>query len=489
MNDRIHTQKLSLSLLLGLILTLLAVSVALAAGNIDPTHKWAWSTNTGWLNFAPDNGGVTVYSDHLEGYAWGENIGWIRLGTCAGGSPCTHANTSATDYGVNNDGVGHLSGYAWGTNVGWINFAPANGGVTIDPLTGDFDGYAWGENVGWIHFQNASPAYKVNTTWRSSSPPVGNIDPTHKWAWSTNTGWLNFAPDNGGVTVYSDHLEGYAWGENIGWIRLGTCAGGSPCTHANTSATDYGVNNDGVGHLSGYAWGTNVGWINFAPANGGVTIDPLTGDFDGYAWGENVGWIHFQNASPAYRVTTSWRGNRPPVADAGPDQTVNTLALVTLDGSGSSDPDGDYPLAYLWTQTGGPAVTLSDPAVVTPTFSAPADPAVLTFTLVVTDSLGLVSAPDEVVITVQPYRVYLPLVIRPAIENRQRPAGAHRPPVAAHQKVAAQPCVEPTPTLALSTIAPGPQRSQWFRRVLPVGGWARLTPTVGRKTPNNENRR
>jgi hypothetical protein len=57
-------------------------------------------------------------------------------------------------------------------------------------------------------------------------------------------------------------------------------------------------------------------------------------------------------------------------------------------------------------------VALSDPAVVTPTFSAPTDPAVLTFTLTVTDSLGLASAPDEVVITVQPYRVYLPLVIR-----------------------------------------------------------------------------
>ena len=67
---------------------------------------------------------------------------------------------------MNNDGVGNLSGYAWGTNVGWIKFDPTDGGVTIDPTTGDFDGYAWGENVGWIHFQNASPAYKVNTTWR-----------------------------------------------------------------------------------------------------------------------------------------------------------------------------------------------------------------------------------------------------------------------------------------------------------------------------------
>ena len=104
--------------------------------------------------------------------------------------------------------------------------------------------------------------------------------------------------------------------------------------------------------------------------------------------------------------------NQPPVADAGLDQSVNTLTEVTLDGSGSSDPDGDLPLAYLWTQTGGPAVTISDPTVVTPTFTAPGDPTVLTFTLTVTDSLGLASAPDEVVITVETYRVYLPLVVR-----------------------------------------------------------------------------
>ena len=35
----------------------------------------------------------------------------------------------------------------------------------------------------------------------------------------------------------------------------------------------------------------------------------------------------------------------PPVANAGPDQTVSLGSVVVLDGSGSSDPDGD-PLSY-----------------------------------------------------------------------------------------------------------------------------------------------
>jgi hypothetical protein len=120
-------------------------------------------------------------------------------------------------------------------------------------------------------------------------------------------GWINFAPAHGGVTVYTDHLEGYAWSENVGWIRLGTHTGGGSHTYGNTSATDYGVNNDGAGQLSGYAWSTNAGWIDFSPTHDGVSIDPASGSFDGYAWGENVGWIHFKGTGAiAYNVVTDW---------------------------------------------------------------------------------------------------------------------------------------------------------------------------------------
>ncbi len=91
--------------------------------------------------------------------------------------------------------------------------------------------------------------------------------------------------------------------------------------------------------------------------------------------------------------------NRVPVANAGPDQSVNVLSTVTLDGSGSSDPDGDIPFAYNWTQTAGASVTLNNQTTVNPTFTAPIDPGTLKFSLVVTDSFGLNSAPDEVVIT------------------------------------------------------------------------------------------
>ena len=50
--------------------------------------------------------------------------------------------------------------------------------------------------------------------------------------------------------------------------------------------------------------------------------------------------------------------NVAPVAAAGSDQTVSINATVTLDGSASSDANGDA-LTYGWAQTGGPSVTLS----------------------------------------------------------------------------------------------------------------------------------
>jgi hypothetical protein len=97
--------------------------------------------------------------------------------------------------------------------------------------------------------------------------------------------------------------------------------------------------------------------------------------------------------------------NPPPVANAGPDQAVASGAAVTLDGSGSHDPDGQ-PITHAWAQTSGSAVTLSSSSAVGPTFTAPtiasgSPPATLVFSLVVTDANASSSA-DTVTITVNP---------------------------------------------------------------------------------------
>jgi hypothetical protein len=58
-------------------------------------------------------------------------------------------------------------------------------------------------------------------------------------------------------------------------------------------------------------------------------------------------------------------GNRPPVANAGPDRTVNQV-MFQLDGSASYDPDGDA-LQYSWRVLGNVAARVIDPESPTPT--------------------------------------------------------------------------------------------------------------------------
>ncbi len=89
--------------------------------------------------------------------------------------------------------------------------------------------------------------------------------------------------------------------------------------------------------------------------------------------------------------------SRPPVANAGPDQTVLQRTTVVLNGNASSDPDGTI-VGAGWTQVAGPAVTLSGATTLTPSFVAPrifVAATTLTFELTVTDSDGL-SASDRV---------------------------------------------------------------------------------------------
>ncbi len=104
------------------------------------------------------------------------------------------------------------------------------------------------------------------------------------------------------------------------------------------------------------------------------------------------------SSTDTVNVTVAAPPNRMPVADAGPDQAVYSGAAVTLDGTGSSDPDDDV-LSYMWSQTSGDTVTLSNSTISSPTFTAPAGPAVLVFELSVTDT-GSLSSIDTVNVTV-----------------------------------------------------------------------------------------
>lgn len=100
------------------------------------------------------------------------------------------------------------------------------------------------------------------------------------------------------------------------------------------------------------------------------------------------------------RVITATFTNDAPTANAGADQTVSTGITVTLNGSSSFDEDPDQDITYKWEQISGTPVTLSDDTSAQPSFTAPSNPAVLTFQLTVTDNWAVSSLADSVTITV-----------------------------------------------------------------------------------------
>jgi len=94
---------------------------------------------------------------------------------------------------------------------------------------------------------------------------------------------------------------------------------------------------------------------------------------------------------------TTTTSNNTPIADAGIAQTISQDQLVTLDGSGSYDSDGDT-LTYSWSQVSGAPITLDNPTSVSPTFDSPDSGGDVVIELIVNDGT-IDSAPSQVTIT------------------------------------------------------------------------------------------
>jgi len=149
----------------GMVLLLLAgfIAAAQAATTVNPVHRYGYGANVGWMDWRGDmTSGVVIGEYVCSGYIYAANIGWIHLGSGAPANGIQYQNNSATDYGVNHDGLGNLRGYAYGANVGWVNFE-TNGAPRVNLITGGLSGLIYSANCGWISLSNAFAFVQTDT--------------------------------------------------------------------------------------------------------------------------------------------------------------------------------------------------------------------------------------------------------------------------------------------------------------------------------------
>jgi hypothetical protein len=184
-------------------------AVLLHAGStIDAANKYAYGANTGWINaYADGTNGAVIGNYYCKGFLYSANVGWINLG---GGSPANgiqYQNNSATDFGVNQDGLGNLSGYAWGANIGWIAFE-TNGAPRVDLRTGILSGYVWSANCGWVSLSNAVAYVQTDSFW-PGQVDVNGLPIAWELTYFGTTGIdPNADPDQDGMSNAQEYLAG-----------------------------------------------------------------------------------------------------------------------------------------------------------------------------------------------------------------------------------------------------------------------------------------
>lgn len=195
-----------------LVLFLLAASLILRAeadSSIERANRYAYSSNIGWVDWVADTNNGAVIGDYTcSGYIYSANVGWVDLGNGSPASGIYYQNNSATDFGVNNDGLGDLSGYAWGANVGWITFEQTYGKPKVNMLTGRLSGYAWSANCGWISLSNAVASVQTDSLYPGLLAPNGLPIPWLLTYFDTTNISASDDPTGKGMTIAQDYVAG-----------------------------------------------------------------------------------------------------------------------------------------------------------------------------------------------------------------------------------------------------------------------------------------
>lgn len=246
--------------------------------------------------------------------------------------------------------------------------------------------------------KSSVPSGSLSYTWTKTSGPNATLS-------STTDANPKFTPTSAGNYVFQLTVSN----GSLTATDTVTIAVTAPATPVANAGPDQTANTGTLVTLDGSAsTNPNAGaalayeWTQTAGASvtltGPATATPtFTGSADGtYTFQLKVTSAGL-SSTDTVTVTLSTPPAQAPGANAGPDQSVTKGTMVTLDGTGSTNPNSGSTLSYQWTQTGGETVQLSNAADAKPTFT-PTTAGTYTFQLTAT-SAGLAST-DSVTITV-----------------------------------------------------------------------------------------
>jgi hypothetical protein len=184
-------------------------------------------------------------------------------------------------------------------------------------------------------------------------------------------------------------------------INTPPVANAGPDQNASVGETvvlNAGNSSDADGDTLTYSWS-----ISSAPAGSSASLDNTQSEQPRFV-ADAVGTFSVElvvndgtaNSNPDSVSIIVAAANTPPIANAGPDQNVTTGSLVTLNGSGSTDADGDT-LSFTWSFPSKPltsTVTIDDLTLSTFSFTPDVDGTYI-FELEVSDGTDT-SNPDQI---------------------------------------------------------------------------------------------
>jgi 5-hydroxyisourate hydrolase-like protein (transthyretin family) len=268
---------------------------------------------------------------------------------------------------------------------------PSNPPSSAGSRSFDVTGIPYGCSGNWTAWDDGG-WLRVSST--GSSLSAGDKTDSLTVSWTANT---SQSPRSSSVTVADHYLPLTQQGAPVP-----TCTSFDISPQYVTAGSSAGQQSAAIiGYPSGCqgkSWTASSGsWVSVSPSFGSgprsVTV----------SWAQNgTSSSRVESVAIAGKTFTVSQGpaNQPPVANAGLDQVVPMSALVTLNGSGSSDPDsGPSPLSYAWSQVSGPAVTLSGATTVFASFTPPSAGTYI-FQLRVSD--GDAQGTDQVTVTAAP---------------------------------------------------------------------------------------